>query len=278
MATWEKILRRSKRLLKPVLFRLNSGPKTAQPIFVMGYGRSGTTMLLDAFEHDMRIEVLGENDPRVAENYILLPAKVAPTISASRAAAIVMKPILDSFNVRELLVAHPRARVIWAFRHFDPVISSAVKMFGSRVADELRDLVVYGTGNGWLARGVPGETLEILRGLDSSEFGTNDWMALVWWSVNRTLLSADIANHDRLLLVQYEDLVRDPSTSMERLYDFMGLRYRESAGEWIKSPATPNKGQSVPLLPPIRCMCEELITHIHDQWECTKEDRRAANS
>ena len=38
----------------------------------MGYGRSGTTMVLNAFDRDMRIEILGENDPRIAKNYLLI--------------------------------------------------------------------------------------------------------------------------------------------------------------------------------------------------------------
>ncbi len=257
----EAISRKLKRLLKRARFIIAGSQGNALPIFVMGYGRSGTTMLLDVFEHDLRVDVLGENDPRIAHDHMLVHSRVAPAISASRAKVIVMKPILDSFSVCELLQDHPTARVIWAFRLFEPVVASALKKFGTSVADELREVVVNNSGDGWLRRGIPDSTLRQLRRLDNSNFGPNDWMALVWWSVNLTLLSHGLIDSERLLLVKYEDLVRDPDDWMRKIYGFIDLPYRRGATEWIISNSA-TKQIRVEITREVRQLCEELVANI----------------
>ena len=54
----EVATRSGKRYLKKAAFLLRRPRGKARPVFIMGYGRSGTTMLSEAFDHDMRIEVL----------------------------------------------------------------------------------------------------------------------------------------------------------------------------------------------------------------------------
>jgi hypothetical protein len=258
----EKLVRRTKRIIKKVHFLFRSSRGTTQPVFVLGYGRSGTTMLLEAFEHDMRIEVLGENDPRIADNYMLVRERVAPVIESSSARVIVMKPILNSFDVAELMREHPKARIVWVFRSFEPVVASALKKFGRSVADELRDLVMTGTGNGWLRRGLPQDTLRCLREMNHSALGTNDWMALVWWSVNRVLTVPGLIESSRFLLVRYEDIVEDPSKAMERIYHFIRLAPQRNMGRWVDSRITATRTE-IDVLPYVRKICEEL-----NAWIC----------
>ncbi len=225
-------------------------------------------MLLDAFEHDMRMDVFGENDSRIASNHMLIRERVAPVISASHAPVVVMKPILDSFIVCDVLREHPTARVIWALRGFEPVIASALKKFGSSVADEMREVVVHDRGNGWLKRGLPKDTLHTLRALNVADLGPNEWMALVWWSVNRTLLLPELAGNDRLLLVSYEDLIREPEGGMRTIYSFIGLPFRRNAIDWI-DPLSATRHIHLNLNPEIRQLCDELVASIGRTLEST---------
>ena len=261
----EALLRRTKRLLKRARILGGRPSGAAQPVFVMGYGRSGTTMLLDAFEHDMRIDVLGENDARIAHDHRLVGELVAPVIRRSRANVIVMKPILDSFHVRELMAAHPTSRVIWMLRGYEPVVASAFKKFGTSVSDELRELVLHGAGNGWISHGLPQTTLKQLRELDCSLLGTNDWMALVWWSVNLTLLSPQPVRNNRLLLVRYEDLTSEPARWMENVYNFIGLPVRHGAFAWIDSNATAKQAH-IDVRGEIRKLCDDLVVNINAEF------------
>ena len=258
----EALLRRTKRLLKQARVLSGRPRGSAQPLFVMGYGRSGTTMLLDAFEHDMRIDVLGENDPRVAENHLLVRERVGSVIQGSRAKAIVLKPILDSFHVHDLMIEHPTSRVIWMLRGFEPVVASAVKKFGTSVSEELREVVVNDTGDGWLKRGLPQTTLDKLRNLQLPLLETNDWMSLVWWSVNITLLSPKLLRNDRFMLVRYEDLTGDPMRWMNRVYEFIGLPMRQGACAWI-DPNAARSQTHIAVQEEIRALCDDLAARIN---------------
>lgn len=71
----EKIFRQLRRSKKNLMFSLHKPYKSTQPVFIMGYGRSGTTMMLNIFERDNLIEALGENDPKVAKNFMLIYEK-----------------------------------------------------------------------------------------------------------------------------------------------------------------------------------------------------------
>ncbi|MEZ5595559.1 MAG: hypothetical protein R3E84_04075 [Pseudomonadales bacterium] len=89
-------------------------------------------MIIDALEHDWRIEVYQENDPRIARDFLLLKDKLHDEILRCQAPVSVMKPILNSFDAGTLLSAHPNARVLWMIRTVDPglVVHSALRKFG----------------------------------------------------------------------------------------------------------------------------------------------------
>ena len=273
----EGVSRRFKRILKTGRILTGRSQGKAQPVFVMGYGRSGTTMLLDTFEHDMRIDVFGENDPRVAEDHMLVRSHVGQVISGSRARVIVMKPILDSFSVCDLMREHPTALVIWALRALDPVVISALKKFGTSVADELRDLVVGNQGGGWLKRGIAPTTLSHLRQLDTSQYGPNEWMALVWWAVNRTLLSRELVANNRLLLVRYEELICDPDQWMRTIYRFIGLPFRLGSTKWVEPQAT-SRPVEVAIRQDVRRLCADLSRDIDRQFGLETNEKATKRS
>jgi hypothetical protein len=210
----EKLLRRFYKYSKIIKFYLKKPYKNTTPIFIMGNGRSGTTMMINIFHRDWRVEALDENDPKIAQNYMLKMDKVSNVINFSKASVLVMKPILNSFDAKKILKNYSNAKIIWMVRNYKDMIASSLKKFDTVVSDYMREYVLYGIGSNWITKGLPAETRRILTSLKTSEFSCQSWMALVWWSVNRTVILDDLIGLDRFYLVNYESLVRSPTFSL----------------------------------------------------------------
>jgi len=262
----EKVQRRLSQYGKRILFPFRRRCKRTQLVFIMGYGRSGTTMLLNSFERDMRIEVLGENDPRIAENYVLVCENIAPALEACKAEVLVMKPILNSFDAEVLLNDFRDSKLIWMIRDYKDVVASASDRFGPTVADYMRQHVRFGEGDNWLARGLPRESLKELNKLNTETFTDHDWMALVWWAVNKTICIHDLCKSERLLLVKYEELVRNVGAHMHRAYEFIGLPYAQRPGAYMHA-ASVGKGADTKLDETVNQMCLDLSLEIDSLCE-----------
>ena len=165
----EKICRRLSRYKKTLIFSVRKPFKDTLPVFIMGCGRSGTTMMINIFHRDHRTESLDEDNPKIAENFMLIPERIPQAISASKAPVLVMKPILNSFDALDLLKTYDNSKIMWMLRDYKDMIASSTKKFGTVVSDYMKNLVLYNKGDNWLSLGVPAKTREILSTIDSSE-------------------------------------------------------------------------------------------------------------
>lgn len=258
----EKLRRHLFLYRKKVSFSFRRPYAETLPVFIMGYGRSGTTMLLNTFERDMRIEVLGENDPKIAtRDYLLVYEKIVPAILSCKAEVLVAKPILNSFDALKVLDTHPRARVVWMLRDYHDVVASAVTKFGSVVADYMREFILHGTGDNWLAQGLPVETAIQLRSLKVDRLTDYDLTALVWWAVNRSLVIDNLCLRDRVMLVRYEELVQNGESTLGRIYEFIGLPYNHQR-EMFMHTASVGKGADIRFDADVEQRCNNLIEEI----------------
>jgi len=241
------------------LFRL---PNTeTRPVFIIGNGRSGTTMLINLFERDFRVDGYNENDPRIADNYLLDFDKLAIAIELSKLPVMVAKPILNTFDVMRLLNDYDNSRVVWMVRSYKDMASSAKKLFGDRLPRYMHDLVVDGSGDNFLSKGMPQNTLKRLRELDCSGFSNLDWIALVWWSVNVTAVDNNLHNDPRVLLVRYDLIVPAPEKYLQKISYFMGLEYLPRLGAYINARSV-GKGSDVALSPVVEKICSELYEEL----------------
>lgn len=273
----EKVMRHTKLFLKRFGVYWRSGSELrSKPIFIMGYGRSGTTMLLNTFSHDMRIATMGENDPRIARDYLLIPEMVGPAIAASNAAVTVLKPILNSFSAADILDQHPDGKIIWLVRGYTDVISSANKMFGNRVSGYIRNLVEFGRSADWISKGMPEEALRDLQELGTDDFTDSDWMGLVWWAVNNTVVRQKLRENDRFLLVRYEELVTDPVAIMRNIYAFIGMSFRKRSTEYMNR-ASIGKGSHIDVHSKVEDLCDALYRELYD-GDSTYEESNIATT
>lgn len=254
----EKIHRRLMLVLKNMKFRLCQLSTNSVPVFVLGYGRSGTSMLIQIFQRDSRIDACGESDSRVMKDWLLDRNKALQTIYQSKSEVVIMKPILNSFEATNLLMLKKGCKIIWMIREYRDVVASAIRKFGTTVSNQMKDAVKNANADNWLSRGIPEDTFKILRELDDNRFTEYDWQSLVWWSINRTILLDKLFEKDKqFILVRYEYLVQKPQLVLSRLYDFIGLPYRPQASKYISSSSV-GKGNWVQLNSKITNMCDEL--------------------
>lgn len=253
----EKISRRLWRYRKEIIYTRRKSQPNTRAVFIMGCGRSGTTMMINIFHRDPQVEALDENDPKISQNFMLELPKVSEAITTSKAPVLMMKPILNSFDAAYLLKTHSRSKVLWVIRDYRDMIASSLKQFGTKVSEYIKNFVVYDNGYNWLARGMPKETQKIISDLDTLNFTSQDWMALVWWSVNRTVVKDKLSECDRFLLVRYETLVREPISVLKSVYNFLGLQFHKRAIRYIHAAAI-GKGAEIELHGQVKDLCQDL--------------------
>ena len=269
----EKIHRRLIRYKKRLIFAMREPYKDTLPVFILGCGRSGTSMMVNIFERDKRIEALGENDPMLAENYMLVREEIRPTIDRCKVPVLIMKPILNSFDASSILETYDRAKVIWMLRNYSDVIASSVKKFGSVVSDYMKELVLFKKGDNWLSSGIPNKTLKILHNIDTTGFTRYDWMSLVWWSVNSTVILNRLYQHDRVLFVKYENLVYSPEEVLRCVYKYIKLSYNPKTEKYIHT-ASVSKGAAIQLQPVVKEMCDNLTEELNLVCKGLSRDNR----
>ena len=257
-----KIVKKFLQCKKALLYSMSKPAKITVPVFIMGCGRSGTTMMIDIFHRDYRTDSLDENNQKIAKNFMLVPGQIPKAISESRAPILVMKPILNSFDALKLLNEYDNSKVIWLLRDHKDMVASSIKKFGTVVSNYMKDLIQNKTGDNWLSFGVPSDTLNVLSKMDSNNFTPYDWLALGWWSVNRTIMLDQLFESDRFILVQYESLVQSPKQVLKRVYDFIDLEYRNKTAKYIHQ-ASVGKGKNISLNSIVNEMCINMAEKLH---------------
>lgn len=275
-----KLSRRLFECAKAIWFAMHTKSKATSLVLIMGNGRSGTTMLGETFARDFRIESLHENDPKVQQDFMLVYERLPYVVALSRAHTLVIKPILNSFDAAWILKEYPEAKIIWLVRDYLDVASSTVEKWGPRIGNWLRDLVLHNTGDNWLSRGIPDDTLAVLRTLDVAELSDHDLICLVWWSVNRTVLLHRLQQGDRLLGVRYEALAQNPRRVLGEIYEWMGLEFRPYLAKYVHARSV-GKGAHVRIQPLVQRMCDDLSRELASVFGWPLEvppERSAASS
>jgi len=258
----EKMERHFLKLLKLLLHNFVEKPKIKVPVFIMGYGRSGSSMLLKIFERDLRVHAFHENHRSVARNYMLRHDLLQKTIHNSKFKVVVFKPLLDAFNISKLLSIYPQGVYIWLVRDFQDVVASAIKQFGPEVANYLKFYIEHKKGDNWISKSLPEEVENKIRDITKDlALKTEDWMALVWWAVNHTIIKEKLYNVHNLYIIRYEELVSKPEVIMNKIYKKIGIPYQKILGRYIHKRSV-GKGDGLTFNKIVYQMCLDLENQI----------------
>jgi len=243
---------------KTIQRRLHNPEGKSAPVFLVGCGRSGTSMLVWQMEKSWQVELYNEDHPAAFDVYRLREFEVIEAlVQRSQAPFTLLKPILDTVQTPTLLSHFPGSKAIFAFRYYTDVINSSLKKFGT-----------YNRINhvrGWMEEDFaefavappPVETQAFIRSLWQEDLSPQEGAALYWLFYNRLYYDLGLNEDGRVHLVCYEQLVTEPRIQFEAIVSFLGAEFEEQMVEGIFASSI-NKNDAPILNEQIQTACDQL--------------------
>ena len=231
-------------------------------VLVVGCQRSGTTLMLELFDADLRSVTFPERSvlSSSAENgFRLKPLpEVRRRLDSTRARLLVLKPLVESQYTPTWLDGLENSYAVWMYRRPENVAASDLNYFGGGNGERNLRLLLWNDPPNWRGEVVPETTRSILARHYQPGMDPHDAAALFWWA--RTSLFFDLRLDERpdVRLCSYERLVNDPAQAMRSLYEFVGVAYPEqdiTRGVHLGSARRKDEFQ---LSREVRRLCEEL--------------------
>jgi hypothetical protein len=138
---------------------------------------------------------------------------------------VLFKPILDTGQCLKWLELFPEAKILFAIRHYDDVINSAMRRFGPAKWSK--------AVKGWMKRGKagfappepPASTYDAVSSLWRADLNTVSRHAIYWLFFNRLYFDLKLDRDRRVKLVRYEDAVYQPETEFGDICRFLKIDY-----------------------------------------------------
>ena len=267
-SAFQRAARRIKRNLVHRFCTLPSAPRILA--FVVGCQRSGTTMLMECFQKDLRAKCFGENSaftnhPGKSDDSHRLKSfdDIERILGRERARLIVTKPLVDSQNTVALLDRFPASRAVWMFRHYKDVVNSYIVKWGDDMPKKnLRVLVSGDRPDHWMSENAADGTRAVARSHFSEEVPPQDSAALFWYVRNMLFLDLGLHEDARVLPCDYDDLVSAPESAMRGMYGHLGVEY--PGGHVIDHihARSVRRGKDVEISAPIEQLCVDLLARL----------------
>ena len=255
-----KIFQRNK---KRIYQSVNSKKNQKGILFIVGCQRSGTSMIQNILDKDLNTRCFGEfsklssNDTtrRIRLNSLELVKK---EFSKVRAPFIVVKPLVESQNIPELLDYFDNSRALWMFRNYKDVALSNIKHFG--IHNGLKDLrpIVNNEPNNWRSEKNSKHVRETISKYFSDDMNPYDAAVLFWFARNSIFFDLELDKNQRVMMNYYDDLVLDPEKYVRGIYQQMGQVYPAINMTAEVHSNSRKKGGDVELSPEIEQLAQEL--------------------
>lgn len=254
----DRAIRRLRRLRKQLYQALMARAVTRRVVFVFGCQRSGTSLMMNLLDEDVRSRVYREPDEVFVKMQLKPLDEVEAVFQRVSQSLVVAKPLLDSDRTVEILGFFPDSVAVWMYRHYKAVARSHVMTFGPDSPERAIRRIVSNASEDWRCRGVSEQTRYKIAECYDRAHKPLDAAALLWYARNRIFLDADLPRHSRVVLCKYEDLVSTPVPIMAQIYDLIQLSF---PGESITAQIDTRgigRGREVRLLPEVDRLCEQL--------------------
>ena len=273
-----KLVRKAHKIFhanKKRIYQSVKSKKAQQSIlFIVGCQRSGTSMLLNVLDKDLYTRCFGEFSQLASKDTtrgIRLNSLelVKHEFSKVKAPFIIVKPLVESQNVPELLDYFDNSRALWMFRNYKDVASSNIKHFG--IDNGLKDLrpIVNNEPNNWRSEKVSKQVRDTLSKYYSEDMNPYDAAILFWFARNSIYFDLELHKNPRVMMCYYEDLVLDPEKYVRSIYQRSGQTYPEIKITTEVHSNSRKKGKDIELSPEI----EQLAQELQDKLETAYRDK-----
>ncbi|MEM7281582.1 MAG: sulfotransferase domain-containing protein [Pseudomonadota bacterium] len=226
---------------------------------ILGCQRSGTTMLLNVFERDLRTKSYSENGWLKEYWPRMMPVdRIHDMLADDRVPLVIAKPLMESQRTLELLDEFPNAKAIWAHRGFAGVANSRVKKFGEEVQFKLIRLIVEGDETEWSSERLPVKLRELVRSVWRDDMTAYDAAALFWYVRNELFFTQDLGSNPRVRMCRYEEMASDPIRVIYEIYAFLGLEPPSQSALAKVHGNSISKGRDLALAPEIHNLCVDM--------------------
>jgi hypothetical protein len=263
------------------LLRLSKGiyhltkPRPDQPkaiLFIIGCQRSGTTLLTRIFDRDFDTTVYGEDDKKVVYFDISRRRRLKPldvvkqAIDKDKVSLVVLKPLLETQNTLKLLDYFENSKALWAYRHYQAVAVSMVKMFGNKGGIETLRPIVENNPEDWRAQHISPHVRSIVLEHFSEDMNHYDAAALFWFVRNSLFFELELDKNPKVMMCRYQDLVLHPVEQVKRIYNFVGCRFPgERTVAEVRTSAL-DRGKEIELAPAIEFLCQGLLEKLEQAY------------
>lgn len=265
-----RIRARIRRETKVIYWRIaQTHDRSQKLVFIVGCQRSGTSMLLEMFERDLRSRTYGEFSSITERNSIRLKplSDVREEFCKSREPLIVCKPLVESQRTTELLDYFSGSKALWAYRHYQDVVNSNTKKFDSQV--ESCRIIIENEPANWRSEVVPEWSLELIRKHYKPNMSPCDAAALLWHARNSLYIEQNLAEHNAVRLWKYEEFVKYALQMMNEIYKWLNMTAPSPRiVDFVKSTSV-GLGCGVKLSSEIDTACQALLDQLEKRYEAT---------
>lgn len=254
------------------LYQLARAPLTASDqqqklLLIIGCQRSGTTLMTRIFERDLNARVYPEHSVLSNQDKLdglrLNPLpQVQQRIHASRFPLVVVKPLVETQNARQLLDFFPQSKALWMYRDYSDVALSNIRRFGLNNGIKNLRYIVQQQEENWRVQGLAPEYRALVNEMFSEEMNPYDAAALFWIVRNSFFFTLDLASHPAVMMLRYRDLVTQPLPQMTAVYEFVQRPFPGSRLIQEVHQTSVGKGQRITLSPTVQTLCDEMLARL----------------
>lgn len=260
-----KIARIAKVSRKKAIAAAHGRPKT-RPVFIFGTQRSGTRIPLVVADRSPDIMPYAEGAEGFYQNVLLADfATVERSLESSAFPAVMLKPICDSHRADEILERFPASRALWIFRDFRDTVNSATVKWPT--APEGIKLLAEGATKaaGWWAGGLTADDFELVRQHYRPNMEPQEAHALLWYLRNTFYFRLGLEEREDVLLIKYEDLVKEPLSRFGQVFSFIDMPFRERFVADVHSSSV-GGGPRLEFAKGIDALCSEVYERLNASY------------
>ncbi len=236
--------------------------QTAIPVLIFGEQRSGTNMLLRCFDRCPSTAMYNETDDDAFKDYELRDLEIVrQLIARSPASHVVLKPTADGNRARNVMENLPGARAIWIYRNFQDVIGSALVQFRETSIEYLTRVSSRSPDAKWRSINITDEDVATISGHLQRGISEPSARALIWLIRNGFYFRLGLDQRTDVLLLNYEELVRNPVVVVERAYRFVCLDFSDEFTRGVFASSV-GRRPAPEIDPVIQSLCAAMLARL----------------